>query len=320
MLLDLKKLFGERGNEPVEVEVLRDMIVQTEDGSRHCSKGERLEIPRKSLAVFDREDVRILTKSSREPIADPTPKRAEPTPPPERWKALPECFSKWWDLNERFRVARIHTEAINQCRRELLGTNAPLDITDASTVLAIQISGGGPRENFISTTHHHNVDSWEFRQLTHYLNAATEGAEYHLKELRRTKALEVQRLFLQCGMERLEIGGKLDELIDELTEIGFKLFSHRVSALGLGEGHIRRLYQGSVDFQKYGLHDRLSRANQSDLCILRTNALGVTEQFFDCEVVTSASHYQTNAERLEALSALLVEGRAELVRTLKAAA
>ncbi len=320
-MFDLKKIFPPKQN-TVRVRVERDTIATLANGTRSSvSEGDTIEITESEFSKFDPEDLTVIDPKSQTAagsrFANPAPPREDPAPMPEAWKGLPACFAQWWALSERFRVAKIHEGQIRSARKNLFGSDINLgDFSDAGTALGISISGG-KGENLKSIVRNIDPRDPETAYQNRRFESAIANAIDHLADLRRSKTIELQRLFIACSDERLANAEELQRVNEGLAQTAFAIFHARVAALGLAEGHVRRLFSGSADALKYlGDNTAPSTTGQTSLGLEED---GQPRVIFDDSVGTTAEILLSEKARLERLKPLLATAKAELAKTSKLA-
>lgn len=322
MNFDISKLFpgGKRPN--VKIRTLRPMQLAVDGKSRHVDEGEEIEITNEVFRGLSADDFQLIDSGrAKLEIADPTPLRPQPESLPTGWEnKLPKCFADWWRLTEELRCARLHVKLIRDTKVKIFGTDA-IDISgeNEGVILAGSIMGGiDNRMNYHSTLKPIDLGDPATRKLARYLETARNSAADYLERLLQSTDLPIQRAFYACGNHRLDEAEKLQIVIDEIRAIGFDIFAMRLSALGLGEGHVRRLYSGSSDFFKYG---NIVDTYTGGTCFAGFAEDGVTMRVYsDTPVTASASYAMQDAERFEELQPLLKQARAELAAAKKATA
>ena len=176
-MFDLKKLFPKSAAEPLTIaEALRDFCFE----GTHVAKGSKIELSAKELANFGGSDIKILSRPAEPQVIDPTLPRQEPDPAPERWKSLPECFSQWWDIDQKFKVARKHLDLLAEARVNAFGTDTDLFASTATYLGSDGVTSIGTRfvhvnkvhensdrnnQNISISQYRHDLDSPEFRKL-----------------------------------------------------------------------------------------------------------------------------------------------------------
>jgi len=248
---------------------------------------------------------------------DPTPARPTPLPARDSWKALPKCFTKYHDLLDERRVLREHLRAIDDKRIELFGSNIDISqFTDSATAIGLRLVEGKTAQDNMTITRHilrHDDPEVQFqnRMLTRAYNATLDELEKH----KEAQNIPLQKLFVQCGSHRVTIALELQEIINEVATLGLEIFAQRVSALGLADFQIVRLFQGSGDWAKYVNVQQAYTAAYSE--IPKENGGGF---FTDEAVESSACHSLSMAPQIPVMKALLAEAKQILAKTRKAAA
>ena len=317
MNLNLTQLFPKSAAN-VEVIAGRDMIVTVPDGTqRSVTVGDRFEVTKEELARYERGDLLVQGKPASTKMTDPAPSRPPPTPAPDAWRDLPKSFTQWHDLNDRFRCLRQHLRDIAATRVRLFGSAIDFAALrgGASAIGMRFVEGRTPQENhqILTTNLDFNCPKTIFNDRC--LTAAHDAATDELERLTEKSEVTLQRLFLECGSARLVVGEQLQAVVEELADLGLRIFETRVAALALSQHHVRGLFFGSADWQKY-VHPDSYRAGMAVLRVVD----GRTEFFVDESPEQSASVLSSETLRLAELKPLLLEARKTLAKTLKLAA
>ncbi|MFK7849630.1 MAG: hypothetical protein AB8D78_01525 [Akkermansiaceae bacterium] len=318
MFLDYPKIFAKKAD-TVKVRALKNIIVQDSKGiAKPLSRGDEIEV--KASDVFDAGDIERVdpAKAKVDAIQDPTPQRPDPAPMPSEWEQLPDCFSKWWNINEQFRAAHQHIEDIKATRLKTFGTEIPISFSDdTGNVIVNRLTFGKPNEGVVYDRKIFNVTDPEVRQLETFIFNAEESAKDYLERLRETKALDLQRAYLDCGFHRLRVCEQLDEVILETQKIGFEIFKLRIGALGLADGHTRRLYSGSADAVKYHSMDSAYSGSKRSAGY---DSHGILRVYVEEPVTSTAQISIREVERTKEAKKLLKQGREELAKIQKISA
>ena len=254
---------------------------------------------------------------SEKAFPDPTPTRPEPNPAPESWKDLPKCFVKYHELLDERRCLREYLRIIDDKRIELFGSNIDISqFTDSASAIGLRlVEGKTPQENMTIHRHILRYDNpetvYQNKMLTRAYNATADALEKHKED----QNVPLQKLFVQCGHHRVTVALELQEIIDEVAKTGLEIFAQRVSALGLAEFQITRLFQGSADWAKYVSIEQAYTAAHSE--IPAENGGGY---FTDEPVASSACNSLNMAPRIPEVKALLAEAKRTLATARKLAA
>jgi len=253
---------------------------------------------------------------SEKAFPDPTPARPTPLPARDSWKDLPKCFVKYHDLLDERRVLREHLRAIDAKRIELFGSNIDISqFTDSATAIGLRlVEGKTPQDNMTVTRHILRYDDPETQYQNKMLTRAYNSTLDELEKHKEDQNIPLQKMFVQCGHHRVSIALELQEIIDEVAKLGLEIFAQRVSALGLAEFQIVRLFQGSADFLKYVSTESAYTAQYSE--IPAENGGGY---FTDEAVEQSACHSLNMAPRIPEMKALLTEAKKTLAQARKVA-
>jgi hypothetical protein len=275
-----------------------------------------MEISYQMSRELDASDVTILSGPGKtaEPIANPVPARPAHAPLPNGWDKLPGCFAEWFSINEDFRTARLHCQLITDCRVSTFGTSSSVFGGNVGKVTSIRFAQGKPGDGVHHFSKIIDTSSPEAIQLETYIRQAEDEAEDWLKRLTETKGLAIQRAFLECGGHRIDKGIELQDIVFELASIGFKIFSIRVQALGLHESQVRRLFSNSSDAVRFTFEN----AYQGSMKFAGMAADGEMRVYVEEPVASTACHLLDQSAKVAQLTPLLIAGRKELARALKA--
>ena len=318
MHLDIKKLFP-KTSEHLTVTATRAMMITDSTGiNRTVEVGETITISRSEFAKFDRDDFKPIQSTAWTKFADPTPERRQTAEMPDDWKSLPACFSRYHNLQQKFRILRLHLADIDQKRIDLWGSSISFASMGDNAAVALGmrwVAPANPQQNILIKNY--RVDFKD--PLTIYqdrcLSSAAEKTANELEKLTASSGIDIERLFLLCGNARIEKSAELQLVIDELADIGFALFSTRIKSLGLSNHHARSLYYQSADWVTY----KHEPAYSGGMCILRC-VDGITEFYGDEAPPQQAGHLIGEMLRIAELKPLLLEARKTLAKTLKLAA
>lgn len=322
MYVDFKKIF-QKESDNIKVKANRGLILKMADTgkSRHVSKGEIVTLSPDEMRSLEQGDVtRIEPKDPKaKPVIDPTPKRGEIAPLPNRWDELPACFKTWWEITEQFRVAVEHKAAIRECRMEVFGTyNSLFGGKDTKNVLVNRLDDWKDKENL--TYHARTVDTEDPTniRLEYFIRNAEDKAEDYLKQLRNDKGLDYQRAYYESGLEQVRVSQNVQVIVDKIASIGFEIFEARLAPLGLHSNKARLLYTGSADFNRYG---QINQPYRGDTRSAGLDAdTGEMIIYNEDSPKLSACHLLREIDRAEELAALLAEAEAELAKVHKLAA
>jgi hypothetical protein len=294
------------------------MVTDSTGINRSVEVGEAITISRSEFAKFDRGDFQPVQSKAWTKFADPTPQRRQAAELPDAWKSLPACFSRYHNLQQKFRILKLHLADIDQKRIDLWGSSISFGSMgdNAATALGMRwVEPANPQQNILIKNY--KVDFND--PLTIYqdrcLSSAAEKTANELEKLTATSGIEIERLFLSCGNARIEKSAELQLVVDELADIGFALFSTRIKSLGLSPHHARSLYYQSADWVTHQ-HEGSYRGG---MCILRVNEEGITEHYGDEAPAQQAGHLLGETLRLAELKPFLLEARKTLAKTLKLA-
>lgn len=311
MNLNLSAIFPAVKKPPVKIRFTSNISIRVNGKSISVCDGDEMEIPYSDCQQLDPSDYQVtssISPTAAVQVADPTPAREEPAPLPDRWNELPQCFQDWHRMTQDLIVARKHINAIRETRRNVFGTDA--DFSDVEgTFLAGGVGGGDNRTNYFSTLQPFNMSDPTTKRLARFLAAGLAGAEDYLARLREKTTIPLQRAFYESGMHHLTKAEEVQILVAEIKGIGYQIFEHRLSALGLAEGHLRRLYSGSADFLKYG---NLAEAHFAGRCSAGYDEAGILRVYSDEPVPATACHSLRDMARIPELQALLKQAKAEL--------
>jgi hypothetical protein len=322
MNLNFTKLFPSAKSQPLKIRANRSLLITNSDGeTKPLEAGSEAEITRAQFNTLDHGDVSILSseKGKVKATTDPTPARPAIEPIPKPWEPLPQSFHDFWQIQEEFRVARLHVAQIAECRIQTFGTNASpfAGNPDVATVLVNRFEDSKVGENVVYHRREISLTDPATQQLERYLVRAEGAAADYLERLIQTKGLPMQRAFLDCGAFRITTSKDLQAIVNELADIGFSLFATRIAALGLHEQKIRTLYYGSADHSRYGSHNNATRMDE---CFGGIAEDGSTRIYVDAPISSTASHSLNQLARIAELQILLESGRKELAKTQRAAA
>jgi hypothetical protein len=304
-----------------QVKILNDIVVRLADGTtRHCSAGETVEVTHEAAKGLDPSDIAFIGTIDREPIQiTKSPERPDPAPLPEAWQKLPKCFSDWWALNEKFRVAAIHRRLITEARISVFGTASSLNnpSENVGTILGFELAESKRGHNTVVTKREIRLDDPAVQQQEREFLQAEFAALDHMKDLSHTYGLTLQKLHLACGQARLDSVEALSAITQEVRSIGFELFSKRVQALELHPQQVARLYAGSALFMKFAVHHDPS---VSGTCSAGYDPSGNIRIYVDADVSEIAGGMLSDIDRTAELAPLLAEARKELTKAQKLAA
>lgn len=278
------------------VRVLKPLVVN----GQHQEPGTIIEINQDSLQNFSPGDLEILNrevgKADSAPATDPAPPRPENAPLPARWDQLPECFTQWHEITEDFRTARLHIKMIEECRVNTFGTAANLfQNSDVKDVLVNRLRVQ-PAGNYNVVYSRHEIDLTDPRsqQLERFIAAAETRAFDFLERLHETKGHALQLAYYKCGMARVGSSEASQAVITELEILGFKLFSTRVSALGLGPHQIHQLFRGSADFHRFAA---IQKPHLGGVCFAGADEDGTMRTYSDDSPTASATFLLRELDR-----------------------
>jgi hypothetical protein len=252
-------------------------------------------------------------------MVNPTPERREAAELPNAWKELPACFGRYHNLQQKFRILKLHLADIDQMRINLWGSAISFASMgdNAATALGMRwVEPANPQQNILIKNYKVDFNDPVTIYQDRCLTSAAEKTANELEKLTASSGIEIERLFLLCGNARIEKSAELQLVVDELADIGFALFSTRIKSLGLSPHHARSLYYQSADWVTHQ-HEGSYRGG---MCILRVNEEGITELYADEAPAQQAGHMLGETLRLAELKPLLLEARKTLTKTLKAAA
>lgn len=128
---------------------------------------------------------------------------------------------------------------------------------------------------------------------------------------------ELVRLKFECGDLALAENARARRVAKELGVVAFDIFAKRIEALGLGEAENRRLFVGTREYLLY-----VHQVNKpSDLRLAWSDGeSGEARHFLAGSIHQLADQYRTYNAEADHLEGLLREAKAELKRTVKAAA
>ena len=319
MHLDIQKLFP-KTSEPLTVTATRAMMITDSTGiNRTVEVGETITISRSEFAKFDKDDFKPVQSKSWTKFADPTPERREAAEMPDAWKSLPVFFSRYHNIQQKFRILRMHLADIDQTRINLWGSAISFSSMgdNAATALGMRwVEPANPQQNILIKNYRVDFNDPLTIHQDRCLSSAAEKTANELEKLTASSGIEIERLFLLCGNARIERGAELQLVVDELADIGFALFTTRIQSLGLSTHHARSLYYASADWVTHQ-HEPSYRGG---LAILRVNESGLTEFYTSDSVQESACHLSRETARLEALRPVLLAARKNLVKTQRLAA
>lgn len=237
----------------------------------------------------------------------------EPLPVPSNWADLPECFTRWHELNSKYqalvkRAAAIEEMLIATCQRnrvqldlDSIRRNAGNHASKLIEAVIANIEVGMPdlrREN-------------EIRTLTDALQRANQAVEDWLGSNREKTVYQK----ILCGDEAVAAHGELCREIRELESTALAIFSERIKPLGLAESKIRELFRGSADCVRY----QVDKPSLDDLCVGWAEEKGA-RLILDKPCETIASLVESFRQQLDAVRGLFADARKELARTSKASA
>jgi hypothetical protein len=168
---------------------------------------------------------------------------------PESWDTLPPCFETWWKLDQarnalvarraaiQAKLVKVRSPWVLDADFSSLKTSAPHHERTMVQRLAGNVMIGETPPDTLR----------EIRFLEDALARAGQAVEAWLEDNRD----EYIRAKIECGdnvQQECELVGRA---VVKLHELGFEIFSTRISALGLAETHNRRLFGGSSDAVKY---------------------------------------------------------------------
>ena len=317
MQFDITKIFP-RGKKPdVLILTKRNMMLPVDGTSQHVPAGSTVTIAHDDFRQLDQADFELVNLNQpKVEIADPTPAKPAPEPLPAAWLTLPDCFRVYHETEAEIAASRAHIRLIQDKRLELFGTNTDFSKSEG-TILAgrVSVSGDTRDRGVYSSLKPLNFDDPVMRKLARFLANSEEAAKDHLNRLLETSDISQQRRFLECGTCRIDVAEELQELIAELADTGFKIFSLRLQALGLAESHLHKLYSGSADFVRYG--------TQSPAYVGGCSWGGMAEdgrmrRYSDLPVESSAGHLLRDRARIDELKPLVKAAKAELSKAQKA--
>ena len=317
MNLNLSKLFPKNKKLPVRIVTSRNMRLTIDGLQQHVDAGTEVEIDFDEFRQLDQADYKLVNLNQPKiEVADPTPARPAAEPAPATWGKLPECFRVYHQTEAEIAAARDHIQLIHGKRLELFGTNTDFSKSEGTILAGTVSSSSDTRDRGVySSLRPINFDDPVNRTHARFLAVAEEVAKDHLNRLLESSDIPQQRRFLECGTHRIDAAEELQDIITELADTGFQIFSLRLQALGLSEGHVRKLYAGSADFVRY--------SNQTPAYVGGTCWGGMAEdgrmrRYSDLPVESSAGHLLRDRARLEELKPLLKAAKAELAKAQKA--
>lgn len=319
-MFNFAEIFPKQSKPNRQIKVINDIVIKLADGTtRHCSAGEIVEVTHRDSLGLDTNDFAFLDKETREPIHTvKAPERPSPAPLPDRWDTLPECFSKWHEINEKFATAAAHKRLITEARIRTFGTANSLGNPsgDVSTLIAVNVTFGKGK-GINSNSRELRIDSPEVIAQEREFQRVENYAADHMQELVSTYAIAIQKLHLECGYARLNSCDQLTKITTEIRAAGLALFTHRIKALELHDSQVHRLYCGSALFQKYGT---VNDPYVSGLSSAGYSSSGVIIQYVDDTVPAIAGGCLYDLQRIAELAPLLAEARKELAKAQKVAA
>ena len=317
--MNLNLLFP-KTSDPLTVTTTRAMMITDSTGSsRAVEAGETLTISRSEFSKFERDDFKPVPSKAWTKFADPTPERRQAAELPDKWQSLPACFSRHHNLQQKFKILRLHLADIDQMRINLWGSAISFASMgdNAATALGMRwVEPANPQQNILIKNYKVDFNDPVTIYQDRCLTSAAEKTANELEKLTASSGIEIERLFLLCGNARIEKSAELQLVVDELADIGFALFSTRIKSLGLSPHHARSLYYQSADWVTHQ-HEGSYRGG---MCILRVNEEGITELYGDEAPAQQAGHLLGETARLAELKPLLAEARKVLARTQKLAA
>jgi len=296
----------------IEVEYLRNVGVRGQ--SKAAGEREFLpaDIARQLIAEGDARDIKQPQKDAekRREMDSLLPGPVEAKPLPQEWDDLPECFGRFWELNEKRRCLAERRDQTYQKALDLRSAYIP------------RVTANGPNANsqerrieaeklFAIALGHAVADN----PVPPYLVGQLVDLEkFHRRIEQEIATFNLQhgddllRAKIECGDYALSIHSELVETCEQLSKTGFAIFQSRIGFLGLNEGRTRTLYAGSADYHRFE-HSAPS---------LRDVQVGWSESATKTRIVKMGSVLQTVNEirqlqpKLAKLKPLLAQGRKEL--------
>lgn len=175
------------------------------------------------------------------------PPPVEPEPIPENFAELPSCFADWWKLNAARNALQSRRDAIEERLMQWYVKRSP-EFSRALNSLP-------PHESarlFRTFNFEINNELPAELEKQRYLKDAMARADRNLADWNADNLTALLKSQLECSTFTQVEHGQLCRSIKELHAKGMELFSIRLSALGLHQSQVERLYTGSTDYQKYG--------------------------------------------------------------------
>lgn len=299
----------------VRVEITSSQLIE----GRHIEAGRIIDINESTLRGLDPGTFTRVGGKKDVQVADPTPARREALPPPDGWQKLPPSFAKWWELNQRFEIAKDWLQACRDNVQKVLGFNCDFGSYEGPLIVNT-FALADNREPFggIVNSSPGIIDTGDpvIRKLNKFVFDAIRRAQEHLKDVRQQYGTQLRKLSLECGLHRIDLQDEVQGLVQTLNAQALEIFRVRVAPLGLAEFNERRLFAGSATFQKYVR----TEPNLSGQIIGGFGPDGQPMIVTDLETPTEAAYYVMLADQRDELTALLAEAKAELSKARKAAA
>lgn len=246
------------------------------------------------------------------------PPPVTPSPLPDGWDKLPECFARWHELSASLdaldtRRAEILKRLVAHRGKHALGFRGEYDdiksLSPAQETAMLEIIGRVPDGG---------VSALDL-EIDKYLGDALQRAEIAVGDWRQQNADALLEAKIAISDFYVGTAEKLARLCHEVEAVGIAIFTERVKALGLSDGKVKQLFAGSRDWLTY------AKAAADPHVPGEMTVLWFFDSGRDQKIISTTNPVsivcliRQMEERINELESLLKEGTAELARARKAA-